>query len=195
MTSPRSGRAFLLACSLAFGTVCITSASVQISGPGNNWREFREQSTIPSGAVVPGAHVDISGSALIGNKGSPHRQSWLLPLRPICHREATSIVVKASGFRRPSRCPQSRSKVGRFSNRRRISQSRFCLPQPWRFLPSPPRLERDHHSWPDQHRCSRNCGTSARKRHSSRSFLSRARLPATNPLQGGGPPDQRRRQC
>lgn len=137
MTS-RALQGLLLACSLAFGTVCITSASVQISAQETTGGI---QGTIhdPSGAVVPGAHVDISGSALIGTKEVLTDKAGFfrfVNLPPGSY----SIVVKASGFD-AIKMPSVAIEVGRFQPSTYLSKS-VLLPQPWRFLPSPPRLKR-----------------------------------------------------
>jgi len=110
MTS-RALQGLLLACSIAFGTVCITSTSVQVSAQETTGGI---QGTVhdPSGAVVPGAKVDISGSALIGAKELITDKAGFfrfVNLPPGTY----SIVVKATGFD-AIKMPSVAIEVGRF---------------------------------------------------------------------------------
>jgi len=112
MTS-RALRGLLLAFSFVLGTICFTTNSVQVLAQETTGGV---QGTVhdPSGAVVPGALVDISGSSLIGTKEVITDKAGFyrfVNLPPGSY----SIIVKASGFD-AVKLPSVAIEVGRFPN-------------------------------------------------------------------------------
>jgi hypothetical protein len=109
--TPRTLQGLVFGLSLAFGTVCITSTSVQVLAQETTGGV---QGTVkdPTGAVVPGANIEISGPALIGSKAVITDRSGFfrfVNLPPGTY----SILAKASGFD-TVKLPSVIIEVGRF---------------------------------------------------------------------------------